>query len=59
LQVDDLSDSLFEPDLMAAFAMTESESGTLQNEAQVAEIEVGVGTSLEQCGQGFLELAHG
>jgi len=58
LQVDDLVHAFLEVDLVATFALAKGEACAGENETQVAEIEVRVGATFEQCGQGFLDLAH-
>jgi hypothetical protein len=51
LQVQYLVHSVFEVDVMTAFARTKAETAALKNVTQVAEVEVRVRASFEQASE--------
>ena len=58
LQVDNLGHAVLEKDRMAAASRAPRESRAIEDMAEVIEVEVGVRSSFENPGDGFLDPAH-
>ena len=59
LKIDDFRHAVAEKDRVAAPTGPPGETGTLQNEAQIVEVEVRIGATLQDFADGFLDAAHG